>query len=96
MEPMTNEQKALAVGNDRKELRKRLNAAKACLKAVHKKYFKTVIFDFENKRLIGNGHYLQWQLRNQPDLPESYDNQQTNCGTVCLYRDLSLFDPSLG
>ena len=44
-------------------------------------------FDFIAKRLYGgNGFYLQWQTRDDPQAPESYDNQQTTVGCCTLYR----------
>jgi len=82
----STEQAARAVGNDRKMLRKRLQAARACLTAEVSRLFGKGRFDFTNRRLIGgNGLTLQWFVRCYPNLPESYRNPQTNCGTVvCL------------
>jgi hypothetical protein len=81
---MTNEQKALALGNNRTRLRGRLMNAKAVLDRGMALLFSDNTFDFENKRLVSDsGRFaLQWRIRLHPDQPESYENQQTNCGTV--------------
>jgi len=81
---MTNEQKALALGNSPTRLRARLMGAKAVLDRGVALLFSKITFDFENKRLISDsGRFaLQWRIRLHPDQPESYENQQTNCGTV--------------
>jgi len=80
------EHAARIIGNDRKALRKRLQKARACLTAEVSRLFGKGKFDFANRRLIGdNGLTLQWRMRRYPNLPESYHNQQTNCGiVVCL------------
>lgn len=80
------EDKAEAVGANSKSLLKQLNSAKSCLAVQWVKTFKNARFDKENRRLISTcGCYaLQWQLRNKPDEPESYENQQTSVGTVVL------------
>jgi hypothetical protein len=81
---LTNEEKAIALGNSRKNLRARLMGAKAVLDRGMALLFSDNLFDFENKRLVSNsGRFsLQWRIRLHPDQPESYENQQTNCGTV--------------
>lgn len=81
---LEREQKALAIGNDKKLLLKRLNEAKACLNNEGKKLFQSCTYDFENKRLVGNGAVLQWRVRRYPDQPESYENQQTSVGVVFI------------
>ena len=80
----TKEQKAMEVGNNKKLLKKRLLEAKSCLPDELIKYFKNAIFDFENKRLVGDAYILQWQVRICPHEPESYTNQQTSIGVVIL------------
>jgi hypothetical protein len=82
-----NEQLAIAIGSNKALLRKRLNDAKAVLQTVYARLFSTPIFDFENKYLWSNDRKfaLVWKLRNHPDQKESYENQQTNRGTVMLY-----------
>lgn len=85
---MTNEELAIAVGNDRKELRKRLMEARSVLNGRYHKFFqhKHLRFDFEHKRLLGfDGWFLQWQIRLDPKSPESYENQQTSIGAVTLH-----------
>jgi hypothetical protein len=85
-----NEQESAKVAADRNLLRRRLLDAKAVLKDEYRQHFKDYRFDFENKRLIAaTGRYwLQWQLRDRPDLPVSYSNQQTNQGCVFLMERL--------
>jgi len=80
---ITAEQKAIALSQNKAELHRRLLDAKTVLTNQYKSGFGAGAFDFENKRLIGdNGLVLQWQTRSHPELPESYDNQQTTVGTV--------------
>lgn len=86
---MTNEEQALQVGSDRKELLARLREAKSVLNGRYHKFFqrKHQRFNFNEKRLYGfDGWYLQWQIRLYPEQPESYENQQTSIGTVVLGR----------
>jgi hypothetical protein len=65
-------------------LQKRLNEARSVLTREAKGLFTPGTFDFASKSLISNdGKYkLQWELRRHPELPESYENQQTNRGDV--------------
>ena len=78
-----NEREALALANNKTELRKRLQEARSVL--VDRKRFGKGTFDFEYRRLIGaNGLALQWTTRPEPDQPESYHNQQTTRGCVTL------------
>ena len=80
-----NEEAALAVGNDRKALRKRLQEAKSCLCREYLNGFGKGRFAFANRRLIGdNGLVLEWRTRRFPDRPESYNNQQTSRGSVFI------------
>ena len=80
----TNEKQVIALGINRTKLRARLMCAKAVLDRGMALLFSENTFDFENKRLVSDsGKFsLQWRVRLHPDQPESYDNQQTNCGTV--------------
>jgi hypothetical protein len=84
----TNEELALALANDRKQLKARFRETVSVLRTDrYAKFFqgKDQRFDFDAKRLYGaSGFYLQWQLRPFPDRPESYENQQTSVGTVEL------------
>lgn len=80
----TNEERAIALGNSRTKLRARLMGAKAVLDRGMALLFSNNTFDFENKRLVSDsGRFaLQWRIRLHPNQPETYENQQTNCGTV--------------
>ncbi len=80
----------LAISEDPKWLRKRLNDAKGVLAKEYKALFKNPRFDRKEKRLYGDGGYfLQWSVREQPAQPISTDNQQTSIGDVQLYRSKS-------
>jgi hypothetical protein len=80
------EEKARAVGNDRKALRHRLNVSKSCLVSHFRACFQNPEFDFERKRLVSDDGTmaLQWSTRPHPDEPADYHNQQTSIGTVRL------------
>lgn len=74
------EQKSLACVKTPAKLRKRLSSA-AYIFGV-----KIAEIDFANKRATTLcGHILQWKLRRHPELPESYENQQTTVGSVYLF-----------
>jgi hypothetical protein len=83
---MNLEQVAVTVGENRKQLRQRLVEARAVLSDHVREGFGKGKFDFERKQLVGeNGFVLQWLVRERPDEPVSYENQQTSRGTVvCL------------
>lgn len=83
---MTNTELAAAVGASRLRLRKRFMEAKSVMSRGLSHLFNGAKLDFENKRFVGKGYALQWALRNHPDQPESYENQQTNRGVVSLVR----------
>lgn len=78
------EEKAIATGQNKTKLKKRLMEAKSVLNNEATKLFKNSKFDFENKKLIGDGYSLQWRVRKDPNKPESYENQQTSVGTVII------------
>jgi hypothetical protein len=83
----TCEELATELGQSRSELKARLLSARSCLKDCYRQHFTRWRYDFATKRLYGaNGYYLQWQLRESPELPDSYYNQQTSSGIVFLYR----------
>lgn len=88
-----SEQLALAVAADRKALLARLRETVSVLRTDrYAKFFqrKDQRFSFEEKRLYGAcGFYLQWRLRPRPELPESYENQQTSIGIVELEREVA-------
>lgn len=85
---MTLEEQAEEVGYSKPKLRKRLNEARGVLAVEFQKTFKNATFDFKNKRLVSSckQYALQWSIRERPDDPPSYDNQQTNKGIVTLIR----------
>lgn len=78
------EQKALAIGNSKTKLLKRLKESLSVMNPGGQKIFKGYTYDFAGKRLISpcKKYALQWQLRDDPDQPESYHNQQTSVGTT--------------
>ena len=78
------ETKAWAVANNPTLLRFELNQAKSCLARWIKPFFRAAKFDFNNKRLMGDGYALQWKLRRFPNCPESYENQQTSRGIIIV------------
>lgn len=55
--------KANVIGQDKKLLLARLKEAKSVLANKYLPYFRKVTFDFEHKRLVGDGYYIQWQNR---------------------------------
>lgn len=84
---MTNEEMALTLSRNRKQLKQRLLEAKSVLIDELRRDFGKGVFDFVGQRLIGdNGVVLQWQLRPNPDAPPSYHNQQTSRGDVVARR----------
>lgn len=82
---MTLEEQALAIAADPRALRKRLQDTRSVLTDHFRRLFGKGRFDFAGRRLIGdNGLILQWQVRQKPDAPVSYHNQQTSRGIVFL------------
>ncbi len=82
-----NEFDALCLSLDKTRLRKRLNDAKSVLQLRYRKMFKPGIYKHAERALYSDapfGYRLQWTTRRDPDLPESYENQQTAIGTVEL------------
>jgi hypothetical protein len=81
------EQKAVELGDDRKRLLARMRETISVMYPRYAKFFqrKHQRFDFDAKRLNGfDGWFLQWELRENPNSPESYENQQTSGGIVRL------------
>ena len=76
------------VGNDRTALRKRLQFARSILTDESTECFGHGVYDFERKRLVSDDGRiaLQWLLRPDPLLPDSYGNQQTSTGCVMIIR----------
>lgn len=86
---MTSQEKAIELASDRKQLLARMRETISVMHPRYAKFFqrKHQRFDFNAKRLNGlDGWYLQWQLRDKPDAPESYENQQTSVGIVLIGR----------
>ena len=54
---------------------------------------KGAIFVANEKRLYASDgqHLLEYRLRDDPNAPESLDNQQTSMGIVVLYRKLAAY-----
>ena len=81
---------ALELASDRKRLLSRLRETVSVLRRDrYAKFFQREHqrFSFEEKRLYGaDGFYLQWKTRENPEMPASYENQQTTGGTVELDR----------
>jgi hypothetical protein len=73
---------ALKIGNSKVELLKVLKDDLSCMNDYTRNIFKDCIFDFNNKRLVSKckKYSFQWQLRPEPNKPESPNNQQTTLG----------------
>jgi hypothetical protein len=80
----SNEDVARSVGDDKRRLERELRSAVPLLINALRPLFKGARFSFRLKRLtsVCGKHVLQWQLRAQPDMPESYHNQQTRRGII--------------
>lgn len=80
------EKQAIAIGNNKDKLKERFAQAKSVLDKTTATLFKDATYDFDNKRLVSkDGNYaLQWKIRDNPEEPSSYTNQQTNAGVVSL------------
>lgn len=86
-EVSSNEFDALCLSLDKTRLKKRLNEAKSTLKTEFRRMFKPGILKAGERALYSDspfGYRLQWRTRCNPDQPESYENQQTSVGHVCL------------
>lgn len=84
---MESETLAIALSNDSDKLLARLRETVRVLNDRYVTQFrrKDQRYSFAEKRLYGiNGFYLQWRLRDRPDEPETYENQQTSVGSVYL------------
>jgi hypothetical protein len=81
------EYEALCLSLDKARLQARLKNAKSLLQLRYRKMFKPGIFKPKDHALYSDspfGYRLQWQTRRNPELPESYENQQTSAGVVYL------------
>ena len=78
---------ALCLSLDKARLQARLKDAKSLLHLRYRKMFKPGIFKPGERALYSDspfGYRLKWQTRRDPELPESYENQQTSIGAVYL------------
>jgi len=75
------EKQAIALGNDKKALRKRLNEGARILTG---KSPSKWVMDFDKKTLSGDGYTVQWVVRQDIGKPISYHNQQTTVGNCFL------------
>jgi hypothetical protein len=84
-----NEEKARELAKDRKRLHQRLLSAKDCLDITVRTHHTPWVFNFQAKRLVSKNRkfILQWQVRKYPEMPVSYENQQTSTGTV-IFREV--------
>jgi len=87
----TLEQKAMAIRNSRPALRALFKETLSCLYPEDRRAFKGARLDFDKARLVSADGclFLQWRLRNNPDEPESYRNQQTSRGSVMLFETIA-------
>ena len=81
------EQKAINVGNDKKQLTRRLLETRYCLKNEYRKLFTKKKVDFKHKSMLSDlGKYvLIWRIRGCPGETVNYNNQQTSQGCVGLF-----------
>lgn len=84
----TPEEKAIAYGNDSNLVQERLRSAARLLLTKYRKVLANpnARFDAQNRMLISadDNYALVWSLRNHPDKPIGYLNQQTSVGVVTL------------
>ena len=80
------EEKATVIGNDKTKLLKRLKESLSVMNNGGQRIFRGYTYDPAGKRLISHckKYSLQWQLRDEPNKPESYNNQQTTTGMVIV------------
>ena len=77
--------KAIASFNTKTKLRKRINEYISCLdNKEDKENFRKGELQFDKRRLISKDSkfVLQWKIRENPNLPVSYENQQTSIGKI--------------
>lgn len=90
--PMTEPEKlavklALELADSEPRLLARLHESRDTLTDGALKSFGQGVFQLGCRRLVSDdGTWaLAWQLRERPDEPIAYDNQQTTVGYVCTY-----------
>jgi hypothetical protein len=91
---LSREQLARQIGDDPKLCEERLRDAATFYVPEYRKLFaKGAIFVANERRLYASDgmHLLEYRLRDDPNAPESLDNQQTSMGIVVLYRKLAAY-----
>jgi hypothetical protein len=94
LERPTNEQLARMIGDDPKLCEERLRDAATFYVPEYRRLFaKGALFVASEKPLYASDgqHLLEYRLRDDPDAPESLENQQTSMGIVVLYRKLAAY-----
>lgn len=94
MDRPTNEQLARMIGDDPKLCEERLRDAATFYIPEYRNLFKKgAIFVANEKRLYASDgiHLLEYRLRDDPNAPESLENQQASMGMVVLYRKLAAY-----
>ena len=87
--PLPNLEKAEAFGQDWPKVLAYLRESAKVLVSEYRRTFGIGDIPDEQNRCIHSLDRtlrLQWQLRSDPDAPESYENQQTSVGTVVFYK----------
>lgn len=79
------EQKALDAVKDVKQWRKIMRDTISVLRKDLRQRMRKATWKHKDKMVIGDGIILVWQIRRYPNLPISYDNQQTSIGFVAVY-----------
>ena len=90
---VTAEDKARHIGETPELLKELLLDTLTCYTKHVRDIFKGAVFHFASKRLLAKDeeHALIWELRLEPDKPESYENQQTSLGRVSLVRYMATY-----
>lgn len=95
----TPEAIALHIGNTPALLEERLRDAATMLIAKYRRLFSDALFVFAEKRLYAydeENHFLEYRLRDNPNLPISYVNQQSNLGMVVVCRRIAAYSHHSG
>lgn len=91
-----NERLALELAADSKRLRARILETVSLMTPRYARLFAPSVrhWAIKERRLYGaSGFYLQWQLRSDPNAPESYENQQCSVEIVVLGRVREIEQP---
>jgi hypothetical protein len=86
METLSNEDKAKLVGDNPKQLEHELRDHVSVLNGKEERKQSNWKLDLFHKRLVYKDgvHSIQWKVRMHPELPESYNNQQTSVGSTVM------------